>query len=923
MVQIVLIIFNRLGEKNMQITVLGGGNEIGASCLHVEMEGTAVLIDAGMRMHGEHLLPALGLLEELSRPKAILVTHAHADHIGALPLVQALFPEVPVYATAPTIALMRIMMKDSLKIIEQKSQAESSVPPYSLEQVERLLDAMLTIPASDRLRIGELEIQVFQAGHILGAVMFLLQSKQAELLITGDISFKAGRTITGAKVPHTLQPDVVVMESTYGNRTHVDRHTEEKRLVDHVAEVIGNGGFALVPAFALGRAQEVLLILQDFMDRGLIPEFPIYVDGLVTPISGVYKQYPQYLKGVLAHRINREGDVFLKEGRCQAVQAKDRERIIQGKPACIVASSGMLTGGASSWYAERLVSSEKNAILLTGYQDEESPGQALLNIADGLTNELTINGSVYQVKAQIGKYGLSAHADAHEMTMLIQKLAPTHTLLVHGDDDARLTLQGLLDERYNPITVENGQTYTFDIKKGKRKETRKHSTLNSEQEKIRQWQGQFLVYKQEDDENSKVALCTGVNVKSGMIFGQTLKGRTIRLYTHQVIQALGKTTRMMEEISECLNKVLDFSLPMIIALGWEKVEEGTYTFEGLFNRVKQEDSMEERLALFLCLQTVAEQHKRVGTDGLVQYKIDDDFIHAAAEGELPVQGRKMNGTKALELIKSELSEQEGFIRCGLDDLGTERERLTLYFAFPDAISQLEQNKLCAKLTSKTGWRIVISDSVRQDLLPQVLSELVGGAEISQASILLQEKKFIVTFSTDVNIEPIQEEFFRRTGFSLADKGSNEANLNTPAAVFLSNTPSKRMENNQAIEETKRWAEQRGIKVYKISFKGQGTETMLEVHFISPQVATRHEIDLEELSYRTGFPVTYAKAPKQNEILNRALKLIPESWLLKKTPSIHVDRAYLGVKVGSTPDPEEVEQIKKVLMAETGYSLEIK
>ncbi|MCM3714000.1 MBL fold metallo-hydrolase [Alkalihalobacillus oceani] len=907
----------------MRITVLGGGNEIGASCLHVEIEGTAVLIDAGMRIHGEHLLPALGLLEELSRPKAILVTHAHADHIGALPLVHALFPEVPVYATAPTIALMRIMMKDSLKIIEQKSQAESSVPPYSFEQVERLLDAMLTIPASDCLRIGELDIQVFQAGHILGAVMFLFQSRQAELLITGDISFKDGRTITGAKVTHTLQPDVVVMESTYGNRTHVDRHTEEKRLVDHVAEVIGNGGFALVPAFALGRAQEVLLILQDYMDRGLIPEFPIYVDGLVTPISGVYKQYPQYLKGVLAHRINREGDVFLKEGRCHAVQAKDRERIIQGKPACIVASSGMLTGGASSWYAERLVSSEKNAILLTGYQDEESPGQALLHVAEGLKNELTINGSVYQVKAQIGKYGLSAHADAHEMTMFIQKLAPAHTLLVHGDDDARLTLQSMLNDRYNPITVENGQTYTFDIKREKRKEKKKRSVINREQEKICQWQGQFLVYKQEDDEKSKVALCTGVNVKSGIIFGQTLKGKTIRLYTSQVIQALGKTTRMMEEISLRLNKVLEFSLPIITALRWEKVEEGTYTFEGLYNRVQQEDSMEERLALTLCLQTIDEQHKRVGTDGVIQYRIVDDFIHAAAKGELPVQGRKMNGTKALELIKAELREHKGFIRCGMDDLGTEEERLTLYFAFPDAISQLEQKKLCEEFESKTGWSIVISDSVRQDLLPQVVSELTVGADISQTSILLQEKKFIVTFSIDVEIERIQEEFFRRTGFTLEEKGRNKASLSTSTAVFLPNTPSKRMENNQAIEETKRWAEQRGIKVYKISFKGQGPETILEVHFISPEVAARHEVDLEELSYRTGFPVTYAKAPKQNEILHRALKLIPESWLLKKTPSIHVDRACLGVKVGYTPDPEEVEQINKGLLDETGYSLEIK
>ena len=126
--------------------------------------------------------------------------------------------------------------------------------------------------------------------------------------------------------------------------------------------MIANGGFALIPAFALGRAQEVLLVLQDYMDKGLIQEFPIYVDGLVTPISRIYKNYPHFLKGPVAHRIRNHGDAFLTDGRCIAVGVKEREHIINGKPGCIVASSGMLNGGASSWYAEKLVNHEKNAI---------------------------------------------------------------------------------------------------------------------------------------------------------------------------------------------------------------------------------------------------------------------------------------------------------------------------------------------------------------------------------------------------------------------------------------------------------------------------------------------------------------------------------------------------------------------------------
>src|SRR5699024_10561440 len=332
----------------MKVSVLGGGNEIGASCLHIEFEHTTILIDAGMRMHGDYLLPALGMLDDLSRPDVILVTHAHADHIVALPFIHSLYPDVPIYATPPTVDLMHIMMKDSYKILEGRCKETNTLPPYTEEQVRQLLQSMLLFPASGKLKIGDVSIKSYRAGHILGAVMFLIEGDGESLFVTGDLSFQAGRTIPGAQVPHGVDPDVLIMESTYGNRVHTDRHTEEKRLAENVAKVIENGGFALIPAFALGRAQEVLLILQDFMDKGLIPEFPIYVDGLVTPISRVYKNYPHYLKGPVSRRIRFHGDAFLTEGRCIAVHPKERESVVQGKPACIVASSGMLIGGASS-----------------------------------------------------------------------------------------------------------------------------------------------------------------------------------------------------------------------------------------------------------------------------------------------------------------------------------------------------------------------------------------------------------------------------------------------------------------------------------------------------------------------------------------------------------------------------------------------
>src|SRR5699024_10181745 len=152
----------------MNISVLGGGNEIGASCLHIEINNTSIIIDAGMRMQGDNVLPMLGMLDNLNKPEAILVTHAHADHIGALPIVHNLYPEAPVYATPPTADLMQIMMKDSFKILTEQTRISETLMPYTEEQMSVLLDNLRVFPANGILEIGNLKITVYQAGHILG-----------------------------------------------------------------------------------------------------------------------------------------------------------------------------------------------------------------------------------------------------------------------------------------------------------------------------------------------------------------------------------------------------------------------------------------------------------------------------------------------------------------------------------------------------------------------------------------------------------------------------------------------------------------------------------------------------------------------------------------------------------------------------------
>lgn len=903
----------------MEIRVLGGGNEVGASCLLVKMEGTSVLIDAGMRMHGDEIMPMLGMLDQAEGPECILVTHAHADHIGALPVVHSLYPQVPIYATPPTCDLMRIMMKDSYKIMEMRSRQSHSLPSYTEQQVDSVLNSILHFPASNRLQVGNITITNFRAGHILGAVMFLLEGGGESLLVTGDLSFKAGRTIPGAEVPHSINPDVVVMESTYGNRAHTDRNTEERRLADHVAEVVSGGGFALIPAFALGRAQEVLLILQDYMDKGLIPEFPIFVDGLVTPISRIYRDYPHFLKGPVSHRISKNGDAFLTE-RCRAVTPKEREMILQGKPGCIVASSGMLTGGASTWYAERLVSGEKNAIFITGYQDEESPGRKLLDLADGIEETIELNGVTYPVKCRISKYGLSAHADANEMQRFIQTMNPTYTLLVHGDDQARLKLAEILDPLHKPILVENGENYIFESRgsgKGVKGKRFKADDRNSE---LRKWVGSLLLYQSEGEKRYKAALCTGVHPKTQVLFCQSVKGKNVKLQKHQVAEAVMKWNGPMDEMAEEVGEVFSFNRPILEQVQWSRLPYKWLDIEAIF-QILEAAGLKERLAIALALQSLSEIQKKEVQNGFA-YLLNEQTTRMLANMEFDIPGAKMNPTAAISEVKELFKTMRGFLRSGIDGPGTEKERITLYFDFPDHIDMEERKNLISFVKKRTGWTSEISDSVRQDLFPGLIAEL-HGHPIGSISIHLAEKKVSIGLDEPAKGKEIRKVFAERTGFTL--QYNNKSNMTGLSAgkddIFRVPAGSGRMENNQAIEEAKRWAADRGITIYKTSMKQHNGEPLMEIHFISPEIAKDHEADLEELSYRTGMAVTYAKQPKQNEIIRITLENLPPEWELKKNPSIHMDKKKIALKLGQPPLPTEIAAAGEKIRQLTGYTLE--
>ena len=452
----------------MRITFLGGANEVGASGTLIEIEERRILVDTGIRQNVKQDTP-LPDLDKIGKVDAFLLTHAHTDHTGALPgLVSRLPTCMKGYCTPATKPITRVLLEDSKNHLKPEEQEKPLFTPEAIDTALDYLDCMETVQWNTPRQICDgVTVTWIRAGHILGAAMIHIKGKQESILMTGDVSVTDQKTIPGMLMSNLPdQPDVMVMESTYGNRQHTDRAAEERRLVSDIAEVIEAGGKVLIPVFAIGRSQEILLILKHAMQKGEIPEFPVYVDGMVTKVNDIYAR--SCFANELLPALRGEANIFYSDVIKPVSKSVDRDKVSSWEPCCIVASSGMLIGGRSSNYAKHLAGDPKNMIAITGYQAEGTPGRALENLAkveESTERVWTLdNETSVLVKCQVPKrYSLSAHTDRNELTLLVEKVQPRKLFLVHGESEAREELAQSVYERCREVEVVlpvNGKTYT-------------------------------------------------------------------------------------------------------------------------------------------------------------------------------------------------------------------------------------------------------------------------------------------------------------------------------------------------------------------------------------------------------------------------------------------------------------------------------
>jgi len=446
---------------------LGGAGEVGASCGIVRIGDRRVLIDAGMRPSarvGQDRLPALDRLT-VEPPEAILVTHAHIDHTGALPLVSEMFPAAPIYCTETTLLLTRLLLADSVRVMEAEHLAqEGETPLYTAEVVERTLARVRPVEWAQPvapLDDPTITVRFLHAGHIAGAAMLLIDTPAGRVLHLGDYSVTAQRTLHGLDVRGLPQADAVISEGTYGDAIHANRKEQERALVATVARVVGRGGRALLPAFAVGRAQEVALILRAARTAGELPLVPIHLDGMVRGVCDLYQAQVHDLNPRLQNYVrNARRPLFADPSLAvYAVTAGRRRSLLDNPEATIViSSSGMMTGGPAPLYARAFAADEKSAIVFSGYQDDESPGAALLRARQGTT--VALGKEELTLSCAVERYSLSAHADAGQIEVAVTRARPRTTVLVHGEPD---TLRALARRvaRHHPQIAVNGEAVTL------------------------------------------------------------------------------------------------------------------------------------------------------------------------------------------------------------------------------------------------------------------------------------------------------------------------------------------------------------------------------------------------------------------------------------------------------------------------------
>ena len=444
-----------------RLTAMGGFKEVGRSCMLLQTPNSRVLLDCGVNVAGQDektSFPMLGVPEfSIQDLDAVVVSHAHLDHCGFIPYLYHYGYEGPVYCTSATRDLMTLLQLDYIDIAHR----ENNPLPFNVKHVQKMIKHTITLDYGVVTDISpDIKLTLHNAGHILGSAMchFHIGDGAHNLLYTGDFKYERSRLLEPAT---TRFPRVesCIMESTYGGHEDVtpSRNNAEKELMKTIYKTLKRGGKVLVPVFAVGRAQELMIVLEEYMRHGMVEEVPIHLDGMIWEATAVHTARPEYLSKDLRDQIFHMGrNPFISDSFNKVQNNVERKEIVEGDPSIILSTSGMLTGGNSVEYFKWLCEDKNNTIIFVGYQSEGSLGRRIQKGHKELPFEdETGKTKVYNVKMEVKIIeGFSGHSNRRQLMEFAKRLHPRPAKIItcHGDPYKTVDLASSIHRSYKVET---------------------------------------------------------------------------------------------------------------------------------------------------------------------------------------------------------------------------------------------------------------------------------------------------------------------------------------------------------------------------------------------------------------------------------------------------------------------------------------
>ncbi|USZ69086.1 beta-CASP ribonuclease aCPSF1 [Halorussus salilacus] len=463
-------------DEYVRVTTLGCCREVGRASFILSTPETRILIDCGDKPGAEGEVPYLQVAEALGAGAntidAVVLTHAHLDHSALIPLLFKYGYDGPIYTTEPTRDLMGLLQLDYLDVAAKEGRA----PPYESEMVREAIKHTIPLEYGDVTDIApDVKLTLHNAGHILGSAIshFHIGDGLYNVAFSGDIHYTDTRLFNGA-VNDFPRVETLILESTYGGRNdyQTDQEDSERKLKEVINETYDQGGKVLIPAFAVGRSQEMMLVIEEAMRNGDIPEMPVHLDGMIWEATAIHTTYPEYLRDDLRDRIFHEDENPFLADQFNHIDGGQEERreVADGGPCIILSTSGMVTGGPIMSWLDHVGGDPDSRLVFVGYQAQGTLGRRIQNGWDEIPmnrgGRSGRNGTL-KLKVDVETVdGFSGHADRQGLMNFVKTMSPRpeKVLCVHGDESSTQDLSSALYHEFNMRTFAPKNLETFRFK---------------------------------------------------------------------------------------------------------------------------------------------------------------------------------------------------------------------------------------------------------------------------------------------------------------------------------------------------------------------------------------------------------------------------------------------------------------------------